>query len=1013
MTNYTPPDPVTKRVRFFDGQFLQDQDFIDEQNYHLDRQRRAPRGLGVTGVVAGLEVTTSAQYEMTIAPGEAIDSLGRSIVLGQPLVLTFPPDVSGSFPVVLLYRDVQTDIATTGGESATRWNESPMAGATLPGGTAVVAPADAPVTWSGPVVPLGTWAWAGDKFVPAGDAAPPVGLQVPGALGGATLQVGTATRPGLTVDALGQVGVGTTTPENAENWDRALDVIGPNSSKLSVRTSAIDSRVMAHDDGLYGAPPGQIIGTATDHPVTVITSNTARLVVTDQGHLGIGTMSPENSEGWSRVVDVQGDYNAKLAIRSPVIDSRVMAHDDGLYGAPPGQIIGTYSAHPLTLITNKAARLTVTDAAVLIGTTAPDTSETWNQVFDVYAYDNTKLSVRTSAIDSRVMVHNEGVWDAPAGQVIGTASSHPLSLVTGKATRLAITAAGQVGIGTTAPENAEGWTRVLDVYSGNYTKLSVRASSIDGRVMANVDGTFGAPAGQIIGTASNHPVSLVTNQATRLTITSDGQVGVGTTTPENSEQWHRVLDLSGGLSTKLAVRTATIDGRVMAHDSGIYDAPPGQIIGTYSNHPVSLVTSKGTRLTVLPSGNVGIGTTSPTEGLHLQGTFRAAANSSVAPGPALYVDPKGQVGVGTDAPENAESWYRVLDLIGPQNAKFSIRTGDGIDGRVLAHDGGMYGAPAGQIIGTASNHPVSLIANKAPRLTITSDGHAGVGTTVPENAEGWHRVLDLYGVVSTKLSVRTANVDSRVMAHDTGWFGAPAGQIIGTASNHPVSLVTNKASWVTLSTAGYLGIGTTTPDAPLTVIAGTPPNTGISAGIRVEAPAGMPGVGSQVWLDLIQPAPKTNVMPVYPAIRWTMTASGHAGYRLEGREDAMYLWVADQNSYNYGNLTAGTIKGSSFPIFSDARLKTDIVGLQDATSILEQVRGVRFAWTDEARQNLPADTPVQQIGVIAQEVAAVLPEVVHTDAAGLMSVDYSKLTVILIEAVKELSERLTAIETKG
>jgi hypothetical protein len=933
MTNYTPPDPVTKRVRFFDGQFLQDQDFIDEQNYHLDRQRRAPRGLGVTGVVAGLEVTTSAQYEMTIAPGEAIDSLGRSIVLGQPLVLTFPPDVSGSFPVVLLYRDVQTDIATTGGESATRWNESPMAGATLPGGTAVVAPADAPVTWSGPVVPLGTWAWAGDKFVPAGDAAPPVGLQVPGALGGATLQVGTATRPGLTVDALGQVGVGTTTPENAENWDRALDVIGPNSSKLSVRTSAIDSRVMAHDDGLYGAPPGQIIGTATDHPVTVITSNTARLVVTDQGHLGIGTMSPENSEGWSRVVDVQGDYNAKLAIRSPVIDSRVMAHDDGLYGAPPGQIIGTYSAHPLTLITNKAARLTVTDAAVLIGTTAPDTSETWNQVFDVYAYDNTKLSVRTSAIDSRVMVHNEGVWDAPAGQVIGTASSHPLSLVTGKATRLAITAAGQVGIGTTAPENAEGWTRVLDVYSGNYTKLSVRASSIDGRVMANVDGTFGAPAGQIIGTASNHPVSLVTNQATRLTITSDGQVGVGTTTPENSEQWHRVLDLSGGLSTKLAVRTATIDGRVMAHDSGIYDAPPGQIIGTYSNHPVSLVTSKGTRLTVLPSGNVGIGTTSPTEGLHLQGTFRAAANSSVAPGPALYVDPKGQVGVGTDAPENAESWYRVLDLIGPQNAKFSIRTGDGIDGRVLAHDGGMY--------------------------------------------------------------------------------GAPAGQIIGTASNHPVSLVTNKASWVTLSTAGYLGIGTTTPDAPLTVIAGTPPNTGISAGIRVEAPAGMPGVGSQVWLDLIQPAPKTNVMPVYPAIRWTMTASGHAGYRLEGREDAMYLWVADQNSYNYGNLTAGTIKGSSFPIFSDARLKTDIVGLQDATSILEQVRGVRFAWTDEARQNLPADTPVQQIGVIAQEVAAVLPEVVHTDAAGLMSVDYSKLTVILIEAVKELSERLTAIETKG
>ena len=40
MADYVLPDVVEKRVRFFDGQFLQDQDFIDEQNYQLDREHR-------------------------------------------------------------------------------------------------------------------------------------------------------------------------------------------------------------------------------------------------------------------------------------------------------------------------------------------------------------------------------------------------------------------------------------------------------------------------------------------------------------------------------------------------------------------------------------------------------------------------------------------------------------------------------------------------------------------------------------------------------------------------------------------------------------------------------------------------------------------------------------------------------------------------------------------------------------------------------------------------------------
>jgi len=41
------------------------------------------------------------------------------------------------------------------------------------------------------------------------------------------------------------------------------------------------------------------------------------------------------------------------------------------------------------------------------------------------------------------------------------------------------------------------------------------------------------------------------------------------------------------------------------------------------------------------------------------------------------------------------------------------------------------------------------------------------------------------------------------------------------------------------------------------------------------------------------------------------------------------------------------------------------------------------------------------VGLVAQEVERVLPELVHTDAEGMMSVDYSRLSAVLVEAVKE------------
>lgn len=96
-----------------------------------------------------------------------------------------------------------------------------------------------------------------------------------------------------------------------------------------------------------------------------------------------------------------------------------------------------------------------------------------------------------------------------------------------------------------------------------------------------------------------------------------------------------------------------------------------------------------------------------------------------------------------------------------------------------------------------------------------------------------------------------------------------------------------------------------------------------------------------------------------------------------------------------GNVTATTFTSSS-----DARLKNDIRPLEHALDAVSRLRGVRFKWK---RNSKPS------IGVIAQELENVYPELVSTAPDGMKSVDYDKLTAVLIEATKQLrAENLDA-----
>ncbi len=85
-------------------------------------------------------------------------------------------------------------------------------------------------------------------------------------------------------------------------------------------------------------------------------------------------------------------------------------------------------------------------------------------------------------------------------------------------------------------------------------------------------------------------------------------------------------------------------------------------------------------------------------------------------------------------------------------------------------------------------------------------------------------------------------------------------------------------------------------------------------------------------------------------------------------------------------------------ISSDKRFKDNVVEITDSLDKVRKIRGVKWDWNDNASD---AAKQSPNVGVIAQEVQQVLPEIVHQREDGYLAVDYTKMAALFIEAIKE------------
>lgn len=247
---------------------------------------------------------------------------------------------------------------------------------------------------------------------------------------------------------------------------------------------------------------------------------------------------------------------------------------------------------------------------------------------------------------------------------LGTIDAQPLIFRTNNSEKVRITLNGSVGVGTSNP------TQKLDVNgsvianerynNGNdgsyYIKLNSNGYNIPIISYLESSGNtlfFGNPGGQYhsktIIQGGNGDVVLEPHSASSAFVVKaeSGNVGVGTTTPDNVQNWDKVLDIYASAHSKLLVRSLNVKTGIFSHET--WGGAVGRI-GTESNHDLRLMAGYGNEVMTLNTiGNVGIGNITPQAKLDVSGDVRIAniPTSTSSTDQALVVDAQGFVKRGT------------------------------------------------------------------------------------------------------------------------------------------------------------------------------------------------------------------------------------------------------------------------------------------------------------------------------------------------------------------------------
>jgi hypothetical protein len=284
--------------------------------------------------------------------------------------------------------------------------------------------------------------------------------------------------------------------------------------------------------------------------------------------------------------------------------------------------------------------------------------------------------------------------------------------------------------------------------------------------------------------------------------------------------------------------------------------------------------------------------------------------------------------------------------------------------------------------------------NYVEGLRLLPNGNVGIGTATPGQK------LEVAGQVYS----------------NTGGFRFPDNTVQTTAftggdnlGNHTATRNLNLASYqlvgnggtrgVSVSSGGNVGIGTTTPLAALHVDGAEGAST-TAVGVTLGG-----GSNSNPNIEL-RSVGRT------PYIDFAETSGVDFTTRLisqGGTLNVAYGGLATPPTYLLK--VNGGLQCTSVNQTSDQRLKTQVRPLTGALAAVLALRGVRYRWNALGVQH-GGTAGAEQVGLLAQELEQVYPELVSTDAQGYKAVNYAQLTPVLLEALKEQQQQIQALQAQ-
>ena len=333
------------------------------------------------------------------------------------------------------------------------------------------------------------------------------------------------------------------------------------------------------------------------------------------------------------------------------------------------------------------------------------------------------------------------------------------------------------------------------------------------------------------------------------------------------------------------------------------------------------------------------------------------------------------------------------------------------------------------VFGTVSNLPTVFATNDTERLHISAAGNVGIGTSSPDDkldimGGGYDQIR--IGSNKTNNTNKTAGIVSTTYANNSvsffqGYFQNGDNSVYYGSADGAHRGIQNHYFYVNTSSTATSGHALA---YQISSAGGhkhkflTSANSN-STKVQIHNGEGLwvyNNGGSSYSSYGLGSALRVAELSVSQAATHYIEISGNLPGYSNGQYNCLKTSLNDLH-FAAGNTYTGYISyNTGFNDISDLREKENITTITNATDKLKQLRGVYHTWKDTA--NRGSDT---QMGLIAQEVEAVVPEVVTTsnptslqtgeeDTAGLKGVSYGKLVPLLIETIKELEARIKILE---